>query len=191
MHQANTRKQSRKKYASSKYKKAVPKEICNKQIRESSPEGNVHQANTRKAVPKGICIKQIQESSPERNVHQANTRKAVLKEMCIKQIQESSPERNVHQANTRKHSRKECASSKYKKAVPKGRHSKAQGGGREAAGTLGWHEKDTSPEGAVQSASPFEGLNLYAVLYPRVSAPALRALPPRALLLRAFSAGSS
>jgi hypothetical protein len=40
----------------------------------------------------------------------------------------------------------------------KARCSTAQGGGREAAVTLGWHEKDTSPVRAAQSASPLQGL---------------------------------
>ena len=42
----------------------------------------------------------------------------------------------------------------------KARRSRAQGGGREAAVTLGWHEKDTSPERAAQPASPLQGLTL-------------------------------
>ena len=50
-----------------------------------------------------------------------------------------------------------CGQAKGNQAL-KARHSKAQGGGREAAVTLGWREKDTSPEGAAQSASPFQGL---------------------------------
>ena len=40
----------------------------------------------------------------------------------------------------------------------KARRSKAQGGGCEAAETLGGHEKHTSPEEAAQSASPLQGL---------------------------------
>jgi len=51
---------------------------------------------------------------------------------------------------------KACELSQGKPAL-KARRSKAQGGGREAAVTLGGHEKDTSPEGAAQSASPLQG----------------------------------
>jgi len=40
----------------------------------------------------------------------------------------------------------------------KARCSKAQGGGRAAAETLGWHRKDTSPVRAAQTASPLQGL---------------------------------
>ena len=79
-----------------------------------------------------------------------------------------------------------CAQARGNKAL-KARRSTAQGGGRKAAVTLGGHEKDTSPEGAAQSASPFQGLAFMSSCIPGLHSP-LRVLFHPGLCYAALSA---
>jgi hypothetical protein len=70
----------------------------------------------------------------------------------------------------------------------KARRSKAQGGGRAAAETLGWQRKNTSPERAVQSACiALSGLNLNPIRNPGFQSP-LRVLFHPGLCCSALSA---
>ena len=84
---------------------------------------------------------------------------------------------------------KACASSHGEPAL-KARRSTAQGGGCEASRNPGLDCKSNQALiGAAQaSASPLSGLSLYPIPIPGFQSPHSRALPPWALLPRAFGA---